>query len=157
MSLAIGPCTLRDASAFIGREHRHHPPTRGHKASLAVRDEVGTLRGVAVIGRPVSRALDQAGHIEVTRVATDGTANACSMLYGAARRLGVALGYPPHKVITYTLAEESGVSLRAAGWVRVAEVRGESWNRPGRTRVDSAPTTAKVRWHASRPVEEETR
>lgn len=149
MSLHVAPVTLRAAQAFVAAEHRHHPAPTGHKASVAVVDYEGAMHGVAVLGRPVSRALDQSGHIEVLRVATDGTPNACSMLYGAARRLGKALGYPPEQIITYTLDTEPGTSLRAAGWVPRATTRGDSWDRPGRARVDRAPTVPKVRWHAA--------
>ena len=149
-ALTLAPIGLRDASAFVADEHRHHPPTLGHKASIAVLDGE-RLCGVAVLGRPVSRTLQSRGYIEVLRVATDGTPNACSKLYGAARRLGVALGYPAHQVITYTLDSEPGTSLRAAGYVPVAVTRGETWDRPGRPRADRAPTSPKVRWHGGRP------
>ena len=147
--LMLAPVTLKAANRFVGDEHRHHPPTTGHKASISVVDDAGKIHGVAIIGRPVSRALDATGHLEVLRVATDGTPNAGSMLYGAARRLGIALGYPASKIVTYTLDSEPGVSLRAAGWLAVAHVRGESWDRPGRRRVDRAPTCPKVRWHGA--------
>ena len=78
----------------------------------------GTLRGVAVIGRPSARAEDTGLTAEVTRTCTDGTSNVNSMLYGAARRVCRAMGYT--RLITYTEAGESGVSLKAAGWIREA-------------------------------------
>lgn len=145
--LIIVPIYLRAASDFIGQEHRHHPPTRGHRWSLAVEDEDGKLRGVAVAGRPVARHLDNGRRLEVLRVATDGTPNACSMLYGACARSGVAMGYKRHDIFTYILASEPGTSLKAAGWVPEAHVRGEAWSRPSRPR-ETAALGDKTRWHA---------
>lgn len=135
---------------LVARHHRHHEPPTGHKFSLAVRN--GLVRvGVAVVGRPTSRVLAAAEPhtLEVTRVTTWGhpelRRNAASKLYAAAAKEARRLGYT--KLITYTLAgEESGVSLRAAGWAPVAETRGGSWDRPGRRREDRAPIGRKVRW-----------
>ena len=61
--------------------------------------------------------------------------NANSMLYAAAWRAAKALGY--QRLITYTLASESGSSLRAAGYRVVAE-RGprRGWSVPSRPRLD---------------------
>lgn len=146
--LRVAPITLRAASAFVGREHRHHAPTTGHLWSTSVVDETGTVRGVAVIGRPVSRVLQEAGFVEVLRVATDGCSNACSALYGAARRQAMTKGYVPHQILTYTLATESGTSLRAAGWILDGPSAGGSWSRPSRRRTDKAPTCPKWRWLA---------
>lgn len=148
LDLRIAPTSLSEACRWVEMVHRHHAPPRGHRASVSVVDGAGTLHGVAIIGRPVSRILQAAGYLEVTRVATDGTPNAASMLYGAARRIGTALGYPVHRIITYTLAEEPGTSLVAAGWVRDGQTRGGSWDRPGRAREDRHPTGAKMRWAA---------
>lgn len=88
-----------------------------------------------------------AGTAEVVRVATDGTRNACSMLYGAAWRACRALGY--RRLVTYTLPEEGGASLRAAGWRLVGEAGGGSWSRKSRPRVDLHPTQQKMRWEAA--------
>lgn len=155
--LRIAPITLREANAFVETVHRHHGPTRGHKLSLAVVSGIGQTHGVAILGRPVSRHLDAQGYIEVLRVATDGTPNACSMLYGAARRVAREMGYPAEKIITYTLADEPGTSLRAAGWHPSVTVRGESWDRPARERTDRHPTTPKVRWAAAATTEGDPR
>ena len=88
--------------------------------------------------------------LEITRLATDGTRNACSALYGAARRAAFALGYS--RVITYTLAEEDGASLRAAGFICEGIIKGESWMRRMETsnwRVDNRnPIGDKKRWSA---------
>lgn len=145
------PLTLREANEFVGQEHRHHPPTVGHKFSLGVADDNGSLRGVAIAGRPKARGFCQKSVLEVTRVATDGCENACSALYGAVARTGVAMGYERHNIITYTLASEPGTSLRAAGWVLDTEVKGRSWDTPSRRRTDSHPTVDKFRWRAAAP------
>lgn len=148
MSLRVVPCTLRQANDFVGKEHRHHPPAVGHKFSVAVADG-DRLAGVAIAGRPVARGLSQYKTLEVVRVCTDGTPNACSMLYGAVARIAAAMGYDRRNVITYTLATEPGTSLRAAGWVRDKDVRGRSWDTPSRPRVDRHPTEDKIRWRAA--------
>lgn len=147
--LLLVPIGLREANAFVDKVHRHHGPTRGHKFSVAVGSADGVLRGVAIAGRPVARGLDDGVTLEVLRVATDGTPHVCSMLYGAVRRAGAAMGYPPRRIITYTLASETGGSLRAAGWVRDGETKGRSWDTPSRPRTDKHPTEDKVRWRAA--------
>jgi len=68
----------------------------------------------------------------VTRVASDGYVNACSQAYGALRRAAVALGYV--RLVTYSLPDEGGASLRAAGWRLDGEVLGQHWTRPSRPR-----------------------
>lgn len=148
MSLTVVPVDFAEACAFIRQHHRHHIPPVGHKAAIAVADEQG-IRGVAVLGRPIARALDDGWTLEVTRVATDGAHNACSKLYGASWKLAQALGY--RKLITYTLRSESGSSLKAVGWrCYEATVRpGQSWSRPSRPRIDKHPLQAKLRWEVS--------
>jgi hypothetical protein len=136
--------TRAEAHAFVRRHHRHHKPSVSDKFCLGVA-AADIVVGVAVVGRPVARALDDGWTLEVTRVATDGTRNACSALYGAAWRAARALGY--RKLVTYTLPEEGGASLRGAGWRVVAErAGGGSWSRPLRPRVDTHPMQEKMRW-----------
>lgn len=147
MSLRIVPCDFDEACAFVARHHRHHRPPAGAKFAIAAADGAGAVVGVAIVGRPVARGLDDGLTLEVTRVATDGTRNACSTLYGACRRAAFALGY--RRLVTYTLATEPGSSLRGAGWKVVGEVRGRSWDCPSRPRVDKHPTQAKLRWEVS--------
>lgn len=147
--LRIAPIGLRAANEYVSQHHRHHKPARGHKFSVCVIGDGGTLCGVGIAGRPVSRMLDQDGYLEVVRVCTDGTKNAPSMIYGALRRAGIALGYPAHKIITYTLESEPGGSLRAAGWHDDGLAGGGSWDRPSRERIDTAPTVTKRRWRAA--------
>jgi hypothetical protein len=142
--LTIVPLRRDEAFDFVRSKHRHHPPPVSGLWCLGVRDETGTLHGVAVVGRPVSRALDDGLTAEITRVATDGAPNACSALYGAARRVAQAMGY--RRILTYTLASEPGTSLRAAGWSQVATVHGRSWSCESRPRQDRHPTQDKIRW-----------
>jgi hypothetical protein len=147
VTLAIVPCTLREARAYVAEHHRHHAPPQGGLFALACSDGE-QIRGVAIVGRPVARELaadDFAA--EVTRCCTDGTRNACSMLYGAAWRAARALGY--RRLVTYTLASEGGASLRAAGWHCIGEAGGGSWSRTSRPRVDTHPMQIKLRWERS--------
>jgi hypothetical protein len=134
MSLRVVPVTLEEANAFVAVHHRHHKPTTGHKFSIAVADDNG-VRGVAIVGRPVARGSDDGWTLEVNRCCTDGLRNACSMLYGAAWRAAKALGYT--RLITYTLPQEGGASLRAAGWTLLGLRGGGNWNTPARPRVDT--------------------
>ena len=150
MSLRTVPVSWQDACAFVGMWHRHLRPPRGHKFSLGVADELDILRGVAIVGRPVARLLDDGLTLEVNRTATDGTRNANSMLYGAAWQAARALGY--RRLITYNQQGESGASLRGAGYRVVAERPARpGWNMPSRPRElhgdEGIPRTL---WEASR-------
>jgi hypothetical protein len=144
--LGLVPVTLEDANSFVKQFHRHHPPVPGHKYSLGAA-LAGEIVGVAIVGRPVARGNDDGWTLEVTRLCTDGTRNACSFLYGAAWRAARALGY--RRMGTYILASESGASLRAAGWRLVHEVRGRSWDTPSRPRIDKHPTQDKLFWEVA--------
>jgi hypothetical protein len=85
------------------------------------------------VGRPVARHFDDGDTLEVCRVATDGAKNASSMLYGACQRVTFGLGY--RRLITYTLATESGSSLRASGWSVIAQRPARpGWSAPSRPR-----------------------
>lgn len=142
--LHLKPLTLKQANDLVALWHRHHKPTVGHRFSIGVFDSTGSPRGAVIVGRPVARAVDQYHVAEVTRLVTDGTPNACSMLYGAAAKAAKAMGF--WWIQTYILATEPGTSLRAAGWQKASEVRGRSWDTPSRKRVDSHPTVDKVCW-----------
>jgi hypothetical protein len=143
--LLIIPMTLEEANAFVEKWHRHHKRVPGCKFCIGV--ALDYVVGVAIVGRPVARMLDDGWTLEVNRTCTDGTKNANSMLYGACRRAAWALGYK--RLITYTLPEESGVSLTAAGWKCIGEAGGGKWSRESRPRVDTHPTQGKLRWEAS--------
>jgi hypothetical protein len=133
VSLHLVPVSQREAKAFTAMWHRHHKPPRGMKFSVGVATSDGVLRGIAIAGRPVARLFDNGQTLEVTRVTTDGYRDACSMLYGACWRAAKALGWT--RLVTYTQQGESGASLRAAGWVVVAERPAHpGWNRPSRPR-----------------------
>ena len=144
MKLAITPVTLGEARAFVDQWHRHHRAPQG--GLFAIGASVGDdVVGIAIVGRPVARGLDDGWTVEVTRVAVrEGYPNACSMLYGACWRAARAMGY--RKAITYTLDTESGTGVTAAGWKCVAKVRGRSWTTPSRPRVDKHPLQGKLRW-----------
>lgn len=119
MTLEVVPVTFRRAAAFVAEHHRHHKPPRGMKFALGL-DRDGELVGVAMVGRPVARHYDDGFTAEVNRTCViEGVPSANSMLYGAAWRAAKAMGY--RRLITYTQAGESGVSLRAAGWRVIAE------------------------------------
>lgn len=146
MSLRIVPITQREALAFVEARHRHHKPPRGSVFQIAASDGEKIV-GVALVGRPVARKLQDGWTLEVNRCCTDGSRNACSMLYGAAWRVAKALGY--RRLITYTLPEEGGASLRGAGWKMIGERGGGSWSVPSRPRVDSHPMQTKLLWEAA--------
>ncbi len=139
------PITLKEANMFVQKMHRHHKPVTGHKFSIAVTDGEKVC-GVAIIGRPIARYADDGLTLEVNRVCTDGTKNACSMLYGASWRAVKAMGFK--RLITYTLPEEGGSSLKAAGWKLIGETGGGRWSRRDRPRIDMHPLQKKLRWEA---------
>lgn len=144
--MTVVPMTLSDARAYVTRVHRHHPAPAGGLFAIGAA-EGDEIVGCVIVGRPVARALDDGFTAEVTRLATDGSKNACSMLYAAAWRAARAMGY--RKLGTYTLASELGTSLRAAGWKEVGHVKGRSWDTPSRPRIDRHPTQDKIRWEAA--------
>lgn len=146
--LTIVPCTLAQANVYIAEKHRHYKPVTASRFALAAADESGKARGVAIIGLPVARAYwppSECWTAEVRRVCTDGCKNACSILYAAAWRAARNIGYK--RLITYTLETESGASLRAAGWSRVARCQERSWDTPSRRReITQASNISKWRW-----------
>lgn len=138
--LTVRHIELKDANAYVTAHHRHHKAVRGHRFSLACYNGE-RLCGVAIVGRPRSRRIDQHTTVEVLRLCTDGTKNTCSKLYGACRRAALALGY--HRLITYILEYENGKSLLASGFTYCYTNKGGSWNQPGRPRTDKAPVCPK--------------
>jgi len=137
--------SFKEACEFIKRHHRHHQPPQGWKFGMAVNDEYRVV-GVATVGRPVSRILDDGWTLEVTKCFTVGTRNACSMLYSAAWRATKAMGYK--RVITYILSSEAGTLLKAAGWRLIGEAGVGKWGRKNRPREVKAPTSQKLLWEA---------
>jgi len=147
----VCPVTITEAKAFVSKHHRHNRAPLSALFAVGV-SEGEDLIGVAIVGRPVARGLDDGRTVEVTRLCTTGTRNACSMLYGAAWRAAQALGY--HRAVTYTLASEPGASLKASGWKRDAELEARpTWSSKSRLRVQTdlfgvptRPAEPKVRW-----------
>jgi hypothetical protein len=138
------PLHLREANEFVAKYHRHNLPTMGGKFAVGAAVD-GKLVGVAIAGRPVARRLDDGKTLEVLRVCTDGTANANSFLYGRVKRIALLMGY--EKVISYTLEEESGASLRAVGVQVVGQVQPKEWSVPSRPRASQEVyNKAKVKW-----------
>lgn len=147
MALRHAALGLDEANAFVAALHRHHRPVVGHKFSIGAFQD-GQLVGVVIVGRPVSRMRDDGETLEVTRLCTDGTRNACSFLYGAAARATFALGY--QRLGTYTLPSEGGASLRAAGWRLIGERGGGEWTRDTRPRETGRhPTETKLLWETT--------
>lgn len=141
--LELVPISLREANAFVEQYHRHHKPVTGHKFSVAAAVS-GKIVGVAIVGRPVSRYLDDGWTLEVNRLCTDGTHNACSFLYAAAWRAARNMGYK--KLVTYILDTETGSSLKAAGWKCVGEAGGKRWTGVRRPEVDLYPAQMKLKF-----------
>ena len=143
--LDLVPISLKEANEFVDRNHRHHGKVVGHKFSIACADtESGEVVGVAIVGRPVSRYMDDGWTLEVNRCCTNGRRNACSMLYAAAWRAARAMGYK--KLITYILDTEKGTSLKAAGWKCVGQAGGLRWTGKRKPEVDLCPAQMKIRY-----------
>lgn len=142
--MRIVPLLVEDAENVVRLLHRHlpKPPPRSRYAVGAVKD--GRLVGAALVGRAGSRGTDPYTVAEITRCATDGTRNACSALYGACARMCKAAGF--WKVQTYNLDAEGGASLRAAGFVRVADVKGREHIRSNGAPRLNASIDDKGRW-----------
>lgn len=148
--LKIIPIFQKAAFEFIKKHHRHHTKPVGSVFQIAVGvitenelfEKSTKIHGVAVVGRPVARRLQDGFTLEVTRLCTDGYPNACSMLYGACWRVARELGYK--KLITYILDTEPGTTLHAAGFKLIGKRGGGSWSVPSRKRIDKHPTQGKL-------------
>ena len=143
--ISLTPITLSEANEYVRKYHRHHKPVVGHKFSIAVSNQDEVV-GVVIVGRPVSRVLDNGWTLEVNRCCTDGTKNAPSMLYSAAWRVAKGLGYT--RLLTYILQEEPGTSLKAAGWRLIGERGGGNWNCKARPRIDTEHQQRKLMFEA---------
>lgn len=150
--MQIVPVTITEAKEFVGKHHRHNKPPVSALFAVGLGNGDGELIGVAIAGRPVARALQDGRTVEITRVCTIGHKNANSKLYGHALRAARALGYL--RAITYTLATESGASIRAAGFTQDAKLKARpTWDCDARRRVqtdmfgtDQRPAGEKIRW-----------
>ena len=144
--LNLQPITYKEACQFIAENHSHHLPPQGWKFGIAVNDGEKIV-GVITIGRPVARHLDNGWTLEVTRCCTDRTKNVASKLYAAAWHVVKNMGYK--RLITYTLIEEKGTSLKAAGYKIIGQTKGGSWSVPSRPRIDKHPLGQKTLWEIS--------
>lgn len=141
--LEATPLELSAANAFVATLHRHHDPVHRDKFRIGASSD-GKLVGVVQLGRPVSRMLDDGKTIEVVRLCSDGTKDVCSFLYSRAARIAKEMGY--EKIITYILCTETGISLKACGWIEEGITSGGHWSRPSRKRMTTAPTVPKKRY-----------
>lgn len=147
MSLLIVPLELKELNNLVTNWHRHHKPIQGHRFSIGCLDKnSGEIVGGCSVGRPVARKLNPKHVLEVTRLVTNGHKNACSFLYSAAARVGRELGY--HKIQTYILKDEEGISLIAAGWtLEDDDCGGGQWKHTdGKPRRSDQPTEKKKRY-----------
>lgn len=140
--MTIKPITFRTACDFIQKNHRHHKPTVGCKFCVGLFQN-DKMVGCAVCGRPVSRHLDDGLTCEINRLCTDGTYNACSMLYGACCRIAKEMGYK--LIITYILQSENGASLKASNFNCDGSAGGTHWT-GNRDRGQEIPAEMKTRW-----------
>lgn len=141
----IIPLTLKQANELVSKMHRHHKPCVGHRFSLGLMDKDDGLRGAAIVGRPVSREVNQWEVAEVNRLVTDGVWNGCSALYGACARVAKEMGFT--KIQTYILESEPGTSLKASGWIFEDWTSGGNWNHGKRKgRREDQPMVRKQRW-----------
>lgn len=153
--LRLVPCSIKYAKMYVRHHHRHNPLVQGGLFALGCESvATGQLVGVAIIGRPVAQELQKQGYVEVTRVCTDGTRNACSFLIARARRAAVALGYDPKKFSTYTLVDEGGASIRGAGLRVVKCVGSRGWEEANvsRSRTDKHTLGDRFRWGDDDPA-----
>ena len=129
MKLKVIPITLREANDFVENFHRHNTRTQRDGGRFAIGATTGeSMVGIAIVGRPIARLLDDGYTSEVTRccVLDDAPKNSCSFLYGRCWRIWQQMG--GKRMITYTLQSESGSSLRGAGWKIIGETDGSgSW------------------------------
>jgi len=110
------PLTIKEANSFVSINHRHSKIVRSHKFSIGLCSKIDdNLVGVAIVGRPISRWLDDGLTLEINRLCVlEKTKNICSMIYGRVSKIAKLLGY--NLIITYTLEKEKGVSLIASGF-----------------------------------------
>jgi hypothetical protein len=153
MGLQVRPLTVKQALKWCRTTHRRLPALQGGMWCIAGERD-GVLVGVAIVGRPTARLLDNGRRLQVLRVATlpgdaseSGHKGANSILYAACARAGRAMGATD--MWTYIHDDEPGTSLRAAGWIKdpVPSPGGE-WSRPSRRRSPAVEAGHKIRWFA---------
>lgn len=125
MPLEIRPISIAKANAYVEAHHRHHGKKTGCRFAIGAFNG-SDLHGVAICSNPVARMADDGMTLEVSRLCTDGTRNACSILYSACARIAKEMGF--EKIQTYILESETGTSLKASGWVKEADgVGAKNW------------------------------
>lgn len=137
---------LREACGFIARHHRHHVPPQGGIVALGLWEDE-KLVGIGILGRPLARAAQMNGDAELIRLCVlPDVAHAASALQARMKRVAQSLGF--RRMLTYTLADEAGTSMRAAGMQRDIDLtRGGEWTTPTRKRLAAIhPTARKIRW-----------
>lgn len=132
-TLRVVPLTRDEANRFVESFHRHSKPVVGCRFSIGCVAN-GSLVGVAIVGRPVARHLDDQTTAEVNRVCVrpDAPRNVGSFLYSRSWRIWQAMGGT--RLVTYTLTTETGASLRGAGYRIIGHTRAEPWSRDSRPR-----------------------
>lgn len=123
--LHIEPISIRKANDYVESNHRHHGIKKGCRFAIGCFDEERVLHGVAICSNPVARNADDGLTLEVSRLCTDGTHNACSILYGACARIAKEMGF--RKIQTYILESETGISLKAFGWSCEGKAGAPNW------------------------------
>jgi hypothetical protein len=147
--LKVKPVTLRVANNLVTNFHRHNKKVQGHRFSLAATYE-NEIVGVAIVGRPIARKLDDELTAEITRVCVLDTApkNTCSFLYGRCWRVWQQMG--GLRMITYTLQSESGSSLKAGDWKIMGETQdwkaGKGWTTRKNREWQQVHSEKKYRW-----------
>lgn len=142
VTLEIVPMTVRGAMREVKKWHRHLKRIQGGLFAAGLLSD-GILTGVAIAANP-ARVWQGTRRFVIARVSVSETKNGCSMLYGALCRAAQAIGY--REAWTYTLPEEPGVSLRAAGFEDMGVTRGGTHDRPSRRRNAPVRADKKRRW-----------
>lgn len=158
MRLRVVPCSLRKANDFVEVYHRHSIRTSRDGGKFAIGAIFGTeVVGVGIVGNPLSATLMDGFTAEVLRVCVlpEAPKNCNSLIYGACCRVWFEMG--GWKILTYTLTEETGASLRGAGWVMAATIKGHdatTWDKQDhlRRREQAILSESKRRWEAINPT-----
>lgn len=130
--LTIRPISIREANEYVELHHRHHGRRVGCRFAIACYED-DVLHGVAICANPVARNSDDGLTLEVARLCTDGTRNACSILYGACARIAKEMGFK--KIQTFILESEPGTTLKASGWKSEGIHGATSWSGTGSKRT----------------------
>tara|TARA_R100001443_G_C3241447_1_gene150881 strand:- start:64 stop:531 length:468 start_codon:yes stop_codon:yes gene_type:complete len=148
-NLKVVPLSLKEANEFVTKYHRHNKKCQGHKFSLGAIFK-NELVGVVIVGRPVSRRLDNKLTLEINRncVLDNAPKGTCSFLYSKAIKVWQTMG--GKKIITYTLNYESGSSLKAVNFKKEKLVQIFKKNTGWTTRANrvwqEVQKTPRIRW-----------